>query len=218
MRIKRIAVSAIGIFGLLVLLIVIILFNPYHLHSTLQFTSQHLYIGAVLLILLRTIGMIVPIIPGGIVSFAVIPIFGWFVTYICTATGIFLGTSIAFFLARTYREPLIERFVSLKRIHEQEKEISGKKKFIALLAFRLFTVPVVDISSYIAGFTTVSYKKFALATILATFPEIGIFYFGETFYKKLFGQSLYIGIIFMLIIGSIYFIIKRYRFRLEGKL
>jgi len=195
MRKKHIAISAVGIFGLLVLLIVIILFNPYRLQSTLAFTAEHLYVGAILLVLLRIIGMIVPIIPGGIVSFAVIPIFGWFVTYICTALGIFIGTSIAFWLARIYKEPLLARFVSLKRIHELEKEISGKKEFIALVAFRLFTVPVVDISSYVAGFTKISYKKFALATFLATLPLNLTYYFGETFYKIIFGKNIFIGII-----------------------
>lgn len=218
MRKKRIAISAVGIFGLLVLLIVLILFNPYRLDSTLEFTSEHLYIGAILLVLLRITGMIVPMIPGGIVSFAVVPIFGWFATYVYTATGIFIGTSIAFWLARIYREPLVARFVSLKRIHELEKQISGKKQFIAIFAFRLFTVPVVDISSYIVGLTKVSYKKFALATFLATVPETLIFYFGEEFYKRLFGKSLFIGVIALLIIGSIYFIIKRYRFKLKGKI
>ena len=217
MRRKHIAISAVGIFGLLVLFIVLILFNPYSLRSTLAFTSAHLYIGAILLVILRIIGMIVPIIPGGIVSFAVIPIFGWLVTYICTAAGIFIGTSIAFFLARTYKEPLLERFVTLRRIHELEKEISGKKEFMAILAFRLFTVPVVDISSYIAGFTRISYKKFALATFQATLPEILTFYFGEALYKKFFGNSLFIGVIAMLIIGSIYFIIKRYKTKFKIK-
>ncbi len=218
MRKKRIAISVIGIFGLIILLLVLIFFNPYKLNSTLEFTSEHLIIGAILLILLRIIGMIVPIIPGGIVSFAVIPIFGWFATYIYTALGIFIGTSIAFWLARIYREPLVTRFVSLKRIHELEKKISGKKQFIALVAFRLFTVPVVDISSYIVGLTKISYKKFALATFFATLPETLIFYFGEEFYKRIFGKSLFIGVIAMLIIGSIYFIIKRYRLKLKGKL
>lgn len=155
--------------------------------------------------------MIVPIIPGGIVSFAVIPIFGWFATYLYTALGIFIGTSIAFWLGRIYREPLVAKFVSLKRVQELEKEISGKKEFMAILAFRLFTVPVVDISSYIAGLTKISYRKFALATFLATVPEMATFYFGEQVYKKLFGDSIFIGIIATLIIGSIYFIIKRYK-------
>ncbi len=218
MRRKHIAISGVAILILLVLLLVFIFFNPYQLSSTLKFTQNHLYIGAILLVLLRVVGMIMPMIPGGIVSFALIPIFGWFPTYIYTALGIFIGTSIAFLLARTYKKPLLARFVSLKKIEETEKQLSGKKGFLALVAFRLFTVPVVDISSYVAGFTKISYKKFALASFLATLPLNLTYYFGEAFYKVIFGQSIFIGIIIILIIGSIYFIIKRYRFKLKGKI
>ena len=217
MRKKHIAIGAIGIFGLIVLLLVFIFFNPYRLDSTLEFTAEHLIIGAVLLVLLRIIGMILPMIPGGIVSFAVVPIFGWFATYIYTATGIFIGTSIAFWLARIYGEPFVTRFVSLKKIHELEKQVSGRKQFIALVAFRLFTVPVVDISSYIVGLTKISYKKFALATFLATVPETLIFYFGEEFYKRFFGKNLFIAVLVLLIIGSIYFIIKRYGIKVRSQ-
>src|SRR3989344_1765485 len=160
MRKRHIAISFIGISALAVSLLVIIFFNPYNLDSTLGFASEHLYVGAIALVVIRIIGFIVPVVPGGIVSFAVIPILGWFWTYVCTALGIFIGTSIAFWLARIYREPLVTRFVSLKRIHELERQLSGKKEFMAIFAFRLFTVPVVDVSSYIAGITKISYKKF----------------------------------------------------------
>lgn len=217
MRRKHIAISGVAILILLFLLLVFIFFNPYQLETTLEFAKGHLYAGAIFLVLLRILGMIIPMIPGGIVSFALIPVFGWFPTYIYTATGIFIGTSIAFLLAKIYKKPLLVRFVSLKRIEEVEKQLSGKKEFFALVAFRLFTVPVVDISSYVAGFTKISYKKFALATFLATLPLNLTFYFGETFYKVIFGKNIFIGIIVILILGSIYFIIKRYKTKLKIK-
>jgi uncharacterized membrane protein YdjX (TVP38/TMEM64 family) len=217
MRKKHIALSAIGVFGLSLLLILAILFNPYRIDSTLQFTSEHIYIGAGLLFLLRITGVILPFIPAGIISFALIPIFGWKLAFFCTASGIFTGTSIAFFLARTYREPLVERFASIKRIHKLEKQITGKKQFLALVAFRIFTVPVVDISSYAAGLTKVSFKKFALASLVATLPQMLTFYFGEEAYRRIFGKDFFIGILAVLIIGSIYFIIKRYKVKLKAQ-
>ena len=211
MRKKHIAISSIGIFGLIVLLLVLIFFNPYRLDSTLEFTSEHLIIGAILLILLRTLSNVLPAIPGGMIVFSTVPIFGWFVAFLCNMTGILLGASIAFFLARVYREPLVSRFASLNKIHELEKQVSGKKGFMALVAFRLFTVPVVDISSYVVGLTKISFPKFIFATFIATLPTIATFYFGDEIYKKIFEKSLFVGIIVMLIIGSIYFIIKRYK-------
>lgn len=217
MRKKRMAIGAAGILGLIALLFIIVFFNPYRLSSTLEFTQEHLIIGAILLILLRTLSNVLPAIPGGMIVFSTIPIFGWFVAFVCNVIGILLGASIAFFLARIYREPLVERFASLNNIHKLEKQVSGKKQFMALVAFRLFTVPVVDISSYVIGLTKISFPKFAIATFIATLPTIATFYFGDEIYKRIFGKSLFVGIITMLIIGSIYFIIKRYKTKFKIK-
>jgi uncharacterized membrane protein YdjX (TVP38/TMEM64 family) len=177
---------------------------------TLAFTSEHLFLGAILLIILRTLSNIIPVIPGGMIIFASVPILGWFPAFVCNTSGLFLGKSIAFFLARAYREPLVEKFASLNKIHQLEKRITGKKQFLALVAFKLFTVPVVDISSYIVGLTKISYVKFAIATILAALPTLATFYFGSEIYKIIFGKNLFIGIATMLIVGSIYVIIRTY--------
>lgn len=217
MRKKRLAIGTLGILGLIVLLLVLIFFNPYRLDSTLEFTAEHLIIGAILLVLIRTLSNVIPAIPGGMIVFSTIPIFGWFVAFVCNVVGILLGATIAFFLARIYREPMVGRFASLNNIHKLEKQVSGKKQFMALVAFRLFTVPVVDISSYIIGLTKISFPKFVVATFLATLPTIATFYFGDEIYKRIFGKSLFVGITAMLIIGSIYFIIKRYKTKFKIK-
>jgi uncharacterized membrane protein YdjX (TVP38/TMEM64 family) len=214
---KRLAIGLIGVLALIALLLILIFFNPYKLNSALEFTSQHLILGSLFLILLRTISNVLPVIPGGAIAFATVPILGWFTAFACNTFGIMLGASIAFFLARTYREPLVERFASLNNIHKLEKQVSGKKEFMALLAFRLFTVPVVDISSYVIGLTEISYLKFLLATFIAALPTIFVFYFGSEIYKRIFGKNLFVGVATILIIGSIYFIIKRYQVRSKSK-
>jgi len=211
MRRKRLALGLIGIFGLIALLLILVFFNPYKLNSTLEFTSEHLIIGSIFLILLRTISNVLPVIPGGMIAFATVPILGWFVAFVCNTLGIMLGASVAFFLARIYREPLVERFASLNKINELEKHVKGKKQFLALLAFRLFTVPVVDISSYVVGLTKISYFKFLLATFIAALPTAFVFYFGSEVFKRIFGKNLFLGVATILIVGSIYFIIKRYK-------
>jgi uncharacterized membrane protein YdjX (TVP38/TMEM64 family) len=215
MRKKRIALGFVGILSLIALLFVLIFFNPYQLSSTLKFTSEHLIIGAILLILLRTLSNIIPVIPAGMIIFAAVPILGWFIAFICNLIGILLGTSTAFFLARIYREPLVSRFASLNNIHKLEKKVQGKKQFLALVAFRLFTVPVVDISSYVVGLTKISYLKFVFATFLASLPTIAAFYLGNEVYKRIFGKNMFVGIATILIVGSIYFIIKRYKTKLK---
>lgn len=215
MRKRKIAISSVGILGLIAFLFILIFFNPYRLDSTLEFTSEHLIIGGILLIVIRTLSNVFPAIPGGMIAFSTVPIFGWFAAFTYNTIGILLGASIAFFLARIYRDPLVGRFASLSKIHKLEKQVSGKRQFLALVAFRLFTIPVVDISSYIIGLTKISYLKFILATFIATTPTIVTFYLGDEFYKRIFGKNLFIGIVTMLIAGSIYFIIKRYGIKLK---
>lgn len=175
----------------------------------IEFTGNHTVVGPLLLVVWRVAGTIFPFFPAGIVSFAVVPIFGWLNTYIYTLIGIVIGTSIAFFLARIFREHLVERFIPLKKIHKLQDEISKKKEFMAIVVLRLFTVPVMDFSSYIAGLTKISYRKFLLATILASIPDIFIFYIGEEVYRKVFGKSVFVAVIGLLVIGFSYYIFKK---------
>lgn len=170
----------------------------------------HPYLGALLLILWRIVGIIFPAIPAGVVSFAAVPIFGWLRTYLYTLTGILIGTSTSFFLARKFREPLIGRFVPLKKIHEIEDKLSAREEFFAVLVLRLFTAPVMDFSSYAAGLSKISFPKFFLATFIASIPDIAIFYFGEQFYKTFFGRSLIVAVSVLFFIGTGYFVLKRF--------
>lgn len=211
MRKKRIFITTAGILLLSSLAITVFLLRPSNIEAGIAFADRHTVIGPLLLIGWRILGIIFPALPAGVISFAVVPIFGWLHTYIYTLLGILIGTSIAFFLARIFREKLVERFMTLKKIHKLESEISKKKQFLAIVAIRLFTVPVMDFSSYIAGLTKISYKKFALATAIASIPDILIFYLGEEAYKKIFGKSIFVAVIGLFIIASSYYIFKKYQ-------
>ncbi len=170
----------------------------------------HPYLGPILLIIWRIVGIIFPAIPAGVVSFAVVPIFGWLKTYLYTLTGIMIGTSTSFFLARKFRKPLVKRFVPIKRMHEIEDKLTERQEFLAIVGIRIFTVPVMDFSSYVAGLSKISFPKFFLATLIASIPDIAIFYFGEQFYKTFFGRSLIIAVSVLFFIGAGYFVLKRF--------
>ncbi len=198
------------IFLLISILILIFLFSRNFSVNIILFFNNQPYMGPVILILWRILGILVPAIPAGIVSFAAVPIFGWLATYIYTLTGILMGTSISFWLARRFREPLVGKFVPLKKLHQLEGELSERKRFMAIVALRLFTVPVMDFSSYAAGLTRISFPKFFLATLLASLPDIAIFYFGEQLFRTVFGKSVIIAVGALFFLGTGYFIIKRF--------
>ena len=199
------------IFGLIVLILAgVYLVSKNSPQQVILLIKTHSYLGPTLLILWRIIGIIFPAIPAGVVSFAAVPIFGWLKTYLYTLTGIMIGTSISFFLTRKFREPLVKRFVPLKRIHEIEDKLTKRQEFLAIIGIRLFTVPVMDFSSYAAGLSKISFPKFFLATLIASIPDIAIFYFGEQFYKTFFGRSLIVAISVLFFMGTGYFVLKRF--------
>ena len=208
--------SLISILIILILILIGIYFVFGDWSEKVIFTiSSHIFVGPLLLILWRIIGIIFPAIPAGVVSFALVPIFGWFKTYIYTVTGILIGTSISFFLARKFGEPLAERFVPIKKLHRLEDKLTEKQKFLGIVALRLFTVPVMDFSSYAAGLTRISFPKFFLATLIASLPDIAIFYFGEKLYETIFGRSVIIAVGALFFMGTGYFVLKRFVFDKE---
>lgn len=194
-------------FLILILAIAYLAFRDFS-KQIISLINTYPYLGPMLLILWRIVGIIFPAIPAGIVSFAVVPVFGWLRTYLYTLIGILIGTSTSFFLARKFREPLVKRFVPLKRIHEIESKLTARQEFLAIVGIRLFTVPVMDFSSYVAGLTKISFRKFLLATFIASLPDIAIFYFGEQLYTTLFGRQVIVAVGAFFFIGAGYFIIK----------
>ncbi len=202
------------LFGFFVVLLV---FNPKYSDTIVGFVGEHKFVGPMFLIFWRVLGIIIPAIPAGVVSFAVVPFFGWKLTYVYTLVGILIGTSISFWLARSFRERLVARFMTLRKIHKLEDSLSHKKRFFAIVALRLFTVPVMDFSSYIAGLTKISFPKFFLATIIASIPDIGIFYLGEELSKRFFGKRIAIAVAFLFFMALFYFLFRKYKYRERDK-
>src|SRR3989344_9495612 len=203
---------AIGFVFLVFILILLYVISREFSGNILTLLRTNPYLGPLLLIVWRIAGIIIPAIPAGVISFAAVPIFGWWQTYIYTVCGILIGTSISFFLARNFREPLVGKFVPLAKLHKLEGELSERKRFIAIVLIRLFTVPVMDFSSYAAGLTRISFPKFFLATLIASIPDIGIFYFGERLYETIFGRSIIIAVGALFFMGAGYFVLKRFVF------
>lgn len=193
----------------LLISIIYIASNSY-VDDLIKIINDNPLIGPVLLIAWRVIGIIVPAIPAGVVSFAVVPVFGWFKTYLYTLSGILIGTSISFFLARRFKEPLVTKFVPLKKLHKLEDKLSERKRFAAIFVIRLFTVPVMDFSSYAAGLTRISFPKFFLATLISSLPDIAIFYFGEQLFKTFFGKSVIAAVAALFFLSTGYFVVKRF--------
>lgn len=168
-----------------------VLLLPSNLDQIISWAEKNPLLAPLILILWRTLAIIIPPLPGGVVSFALLPAFGWFWSFIFATTGMLLGTSIAFFIARRYREPLISRFVPLQELSQWERKLSDKTEFLGFLVLRFTTGPVMDFISYLAGLSKLSYRKFFLATAISLLPDILLFYLGDELYRTVYKENPY---------------------------
>jgi len=105
----------------------------------------------------------VPLIP------VAVSVWGWFLTAILSIAGWFIGSLIAFWLARKYGVPLVRKFISLEKIEKFEKMIPEKHIFWSIVFLRM-SIPV-DILSYVLGlFSQIRFRTYAIATLIGILP------------------------------------------------
>lgn len=155
-------------------------------------------LGPLIFIIIRSLAVIFPPIPGIILDAMGIAFFGWKLGFIYAEIGIVGGAMVAFWIARKYREPVVRRFVALQKLHTWEDTLSERKKFWSLVGLRFITGPLLfDYINYVAGLTKINPFKFFIATIIGSLPVmIPIYYFGD----KMLTRSVYLIIVFIIVV------------------
>lgn len=140
---------------------------------------------------------IVFLIPVGVSLWGPIP------TALMSISGWVVGSIIAFYIARRWGTPVVEKLVGLKRIRAVEQRIPKKNLFWSVVTLRLLVS--VDVLSYALGiFTTMPLGKYILATAVGVTP-FG-FYFAWAGTLPVAYQILAISAAFFLVI----FVFVRY--------
>lgn len=201
-------IAAITIISPILGLSLLLSWVPQHTERLIQITQENPTMAPLVLISWRIIGIIIPPIPGGIVSIALIPVFGWFWSFVYAAVGVLVGSSIAFLLARRFREPLVKRFVPLQQMHQWEDKFTKDTKFMTFLAIRFTTGPILDFISYVAGLTKISYKNFFLTTAITLLPDAFYYYVGEEVYKR----NTPVAIVGIIVFISVFYILQKAKF------
>lgn len=134
---------------------------------------------------IRALAIIIPPIPGGFIDLAGMALFGPIKAFMLGEFGLMVGASVAFLIARRFREPAVRRFASLGKLAEWEKTISERNKFWTLVLLRLPSNAVFDYISYAAGLTTVGFGKFFFSTLIGNLPGTILFFvIGGAFYQS----------------------------------
>lgn len=134
--------------------------EPIHAHPYL---GIGLFIGVLVLITLFPVVSSLPLLP---VAGAV---WGLFMGSIYATLGWWIGGLIAFAIARLFRRPVLERYISVRKLDAWQDKIPDDISFRGIIFARILLPPGVP--SYVVGLMHhISLARFALATLIGGIP------------------------------------------------
>lgn len=170
--------------------------------------SQYPFASPFIFIILRAISIPLIFIPGIALDLIGISAFGWFKTFIYAEIGIMFGASFSFLIARYFREPLLKKFLSIKKLNQLESKLSKDQEFWTLVALRLPSNSIFSVINYAAGLTSISFSRFFFSTLVGNIPALIItFYLAE---KSIEAGPYYL-ILFLLAILLISIILSKFQ-------
>lgn len=186
--------------------------SPYFERFT-DWSTAHVSLLFIVLAAIKTIGIIWPPIPGGILTFGAIPVIGWERAYLADLLGSLIGSSVAFWIARRWGMRFIENILDAETIRKIRRvKIAPKREFEALFIFRLFGGTVVEIICYAAGLLGVRYRNF-LPAIFLSHIAVGVpfYYLGG----GLFGEHVWISTLLFLALILVFWRLRTRYFVIE---
>lgn len=142
--------------------------TPYFL-TFKDWAEQNLVVFSLFLLVAKIIGIIIPPLPGGLLTLGSIPIIGWWQAYIIDITGLMIGSSIAYALGKRYGKKVMQYFFSDELIEKIEKtKIKKNRQIESLFILRVLSgSTITEIVCYAAGLLKISFKNFFIGTALA---------------------------------------------------
>jgi len=216
------------IFSLLFVVLVILFFKYRYLFDDKQQIRLFLQGFGILaplgLIVLQMIQVIIPFIPGGIITLSSGFVFGAYLGTIYSVLGMIIGSFIVFSISRKLGRPFVEKVISKKELMHIDLFIK-KHGESALFLSRIMPFFPHDIISYAIGLTAITKRKFILASTFGFLPHAFVHnYVGDSFYKGQFELMFYLLITLVILIGIAYlfrhelkkFIFKEFRLFKKG--
>jgi uncharacterized membrane protein YdjX (TVP38/TMEM64 family) len=129
--------------------------------------------GPLIYLLVQTAQVIVAPIPGNLVGLVGGASFGPVWGFVLSATGIIVGSSLAFWLARWLGARWVIKFVGEKNYHKYRQIFEGKISWTLLIIFLIPFFPD-DILCILAGLSPLPYLRFLALVIIGRLPSVFI--------------------------------------------
>ncbi len=124
----------------------------------------------VVFIIVQAVQVIVFAIPGEVAQIAGGYLFGAWQGTLLSIAGIFIGSTVAFFLARILGKPFVLAVVKQEQMQRVEKLLQSQGSKVVF--FLLFLIPGIpkDILCYVAGISPLAFPFFPGASMLGRLP------------------------------------------------
>jgi len=130
-------------------------------------TNIVLYVVA--LFIYKSIGVLFPPLPAGLVTMASIPFLGWLNAYLVDMAGSIVGGAIAYWLGRKYGKKILEKIFTKEIVEKIVKtKVKNGREVEAVFMFRiLLGSTILEAVYYGAGFLKIPFGKFLVGASLS---------------------------------------------------
>ena len=137
--------------------------------------------GALLVVVFQAVQVVVPILPGGLGCLAGVLLFGPWWGFVYNYIGICAGSLMAFAVARNCGRPLLNLLFSEKLLTKYSSWTEQNNRFARLFALAIFfPVSPDDFLCYLAGTTSMTWRRFTAIILLGKPFSIALYSLGLT--------------------------------------
>ncbi|MEK7168873.1 MAG: VTT domain-containing protein [Patescibacteria group bacterium] len=131
--------------------------------------KANIILYVIYLFIFKTIGILFPPIPAGLVTMASIPFLGWFGAYSVDLLGSIAGGMIAYYLGRKYGHPLLLKILGEEITKKIEKiKIKKSREIEGIFVYRVaLGSTILEAVYYGAGFLKIGFRNFLIGSILS---------------------------------------------------
>lgn len=159
-------------------------------------------IGPIIFFILQVLQVIVSPIPGNITTILGGNIFGLADGLVLNISSIFIGSILAYMLARTFGHKLVLKFIGENNYNKYIGLFNKKQKLVLLVIFLLPFFPD-DMFCFLAGLSLLSIRSYIILLIVGRLPVIaiqtilgsGLLKLNQTTYLIVGGVAIVLGVI-----------------------
>lgn len=177
------------------------------LENVEKFFSQYQTTTILVYIAAQIFQIIICIVPGQWLQIAAAYMYGFWMGYLWSIIGAFLGSVITYYIAKLLGRDFVHMVFGEEKTNEYIRKLNSKNAVI--IVFLIFLIPGVpkDLCNYIAGISQMKLKAFLIVSLIGRSPGMmGSLLIGQQLEAGIYGGAITIGVIavILFILGIIF--------------